>query len=167
MIKIKLTDAEMFALIVYILELYPDSMVLNATTHQFDPKGKNPNIIGIFGEAAVFKWQGFTIAEFLILRPKYKSDAGYDIIINNMTFDIKSHPKMYDVQMINEQHKIVDGYIIVNKYSYNTFYIRGWIKQKDLQTLASFHKKDDWKNPRFQYSCDTWEVTNENLTDFK
>jgi len=52
--------------------------------------GMNPNFIGMLGECALSKKEGKPVRQTLDDRPVKKSDPGFDIVISNRKYDVKT-----------------------------------------------------------------------------
>jgi hypothetical protein len=165
--SITLTDDEIKLCEEYVEKYYrkEDSIKFNSYRDYTD--SENPNLMGVFGEVVVNKYFRKSVADTLKDRPLHHSDAGYDIVINNLKFDVKTHSKIYKSNLINTQDKCNDGYILVSRKDINTYLIFGWIHKSELPEKAEFHKRGEYMGGSYHYGCDMWVIQNDKLHDIK
>lgn len=149
------------------------------------PKNElNPNAKGILGECALGKYEGKSVSQTLKERPIRESDVGWDIIIGEVKYDIKTlqtiqRPNLrfrFNVKKSTiEKHKQNDGYIWISmvKYVGRTvpFYwlVAGWIFKDEFLKKAIFHEAGEisMTGNKFIYESATYDIGIKKLHPFK
>lgn len=119
------------------------------------------NFIGILGECALNKAEGKPVSQTLAERPVRKSDAGFDIVIGDMKYDIKvlrslkgKRPKLdwrYNISKhLIDQQKDCDAFFWISMVRYPDrraapwyWLAVGWLTKKEFLEKANFHKTGD------------------------
>jgi len=141
----------------------------------------NPTYIGLLGEIAVMALLKQNIKKNFKEKPVKRADDGFDVVIHNVNYDIKTMTSDYlpnNKFRYNVPHKHVckennDGFIFVTLYQDFekkdlTAFVPGFISQNEFMKKATFHRRGEQSTLKngFVYRCDTWDISRSHLIDF-
>jgi len=184
---LKLTEEEYEAVLEYVDINLPTEWVkkYDAEEIPIDYEKMHSNTVGALGECALGKYEGKPVAQTLAERPVRKSDIGWDIVIGDYTYDIKTlqskvRPNTayrYNVKKSTiDKEKTNDGFIwiamvrpidrlVVPYY----WLVIGWMLKDEFLRKADLHRKGEKSVTRndFIYSSDTYDITARKLHPYK
>ncbi len=152
-----------------------------------DPDDLNPNFIGMLGECALGKAEGKPVTQTLAERPIRQSDAGWDIIIGGLKYDIKvlrsfkgRRPTLdfrYNItRKLITQNKPNDGYFWISMIKYPALRAMpwywlaiGWMLKEEFLEKADFHRTGDKSvtGNNFVFSSPTYDIPVRKLHPYK
>ncbi|MCK4265977.1 MAG: hypothetical protein KAX31_01780 [Thermoplasmata archaeon] len=144
----------------------------------------NPNAKGILGECALAKHEGKSVSQTLAERPIRESDAGWDIVIGELKYDIKTlqtirRPNLkfrFNIKKSTiDKNKENDGYIWISMVIYVgltvPFYwlVAGWMLKDEFLRKAILHKAGELSmtGNKFVYEVATYDISLRKLHPFK
>jgi len=184
---LKLTEEEYKAILEYVDVNLPTEWVkkYDAEEIPIDYEKMHSNTVGILGECALAKYERKPVTQTLAERPVRVSDAGWDIVIGDYTYDIKTLQSVirpntafrYNVKKSTiDKEKTNDGFIwiamvrpldrlIVPYY----WLVIGWMLKDEFLKKADLHRKGERSVTRndFVYSSDTYDITARKLHPYK
>lgn len=170
LVPLKLTEEEYREIFIYTERVLPPEWIdKNEVKDPTDPAhwgnkpedGMNPNFIGMLGECALNKEEGKPVSQTLADRPQRESDAGFDIIIDDVKFDIKVLRSLkgyrpllkwrYDISKhLIDQQKDCDAYFWISMVKCTDIIAMpwywlavGWLTREEFLKNAKFNKKGD------------------------
>lgn len=144
----------------------------------------NPNTKGVLGECALGKHEGKSVHQILDERPIRESDAGWDIVIEGVRYDIKTlqtvrRPNLkfrYNVKKsVIDKHKENDGFIWISMVRHTRrtvpFYwlVAGWMLKDEFLEKAILHEAGEMSmtGNKFIYEVATYDISIKELHPFK
>jgi len=184
---LKLTEEEYKGILEYVDVNLPLEWVKKYDTGEiplFD-KRLNPNSVGVLGECALGKYEGKPAQQTLDERPVRKSDEGWDIVIGDHTYDIKTLRSVvrpntafrYNIKKSTiDKQKGNDGFIWLSMIQYPDrlvvpyyWLVVGWMFKDEFLRKADLHRKGERSvtGNDFIYSSDTYDITVRRLHPYK
>lgn len=184
---LKLTEEEYRAVLEYINVNLPMDWVRKYDTGEiplFD-KGLNPNAVGVLGECALGKYEGKLVQQILDERPVKESDVGWDIVIGEYTYDIKTLQSVvrpntafrYNIKKSTiDKEKGNDGFIWLSMVQHPDrpivpyyWLVMGWMFKEEFLRKADFHIQGakSVTGNEFVYSTETFDITVRRLHPYK
>lgn len=144
----------------------------------------NPNAKGVLGECALAKHEGKPVSQTLKERPIRESDAGWDIVIGDLKYDIKTLQTIkrpntrfrFNIKKsIIDKNKANDGYIWISLVMYVgrtvPFYclVAGWMLKDEFLEKAILHEAGEksMTGNKFVYEVATYDISIKQLHPFK
>lgn len=147
-------------------------------------KELGPNTIGVLGECGLGKKENIPVLKTLKDRPEREADLGWDIVIGDLKYDIKTHESV-SFPLTNfrcnisrtlfNKHKPNDGYIWIfmiprpEKSPPYDWRVVGWMPKDEFFEKALFHKKGDKSitGNKFKYFAPLYDVAIRQLYPYK
>jgi len=185
---LKLTEEEYKAVLEYVDINLPMDWVLKYDAGEFGPlsdKKMNNNTVGVLGECALARYEGKPVIQTLMERPVRVRDEGWDIVIGDYTYDIKTLQSVvrpntafrYNIKKSTiDKEKPNDGFIWIamvkpiDRLTVPYYWlVMGWMFKGEFLKKATLHRKGErsvTKND-FIYSSDTYDITARKLHPYK
>lgn len=184
---LKLTGEEYRKILKYCARVFAKEWVEKWTPRDEDGKPRfgreinfnkklGPNTIGVLGECALGKEEDTPVQKTLDDRPEHESDAGWDIVIGGLKYDIKTHESIrrpltkYRCNIsraLFNKKKDNDGYIWIFMIPYPGmippygWHAVGWMMKDEFFEEALFHKKGDKSitGNKFEYFAPMYDIS--------
>ena len=183
---IDLTEEEYHKILHYVDTYLPWDWMLKHDSGELGiPENElNPNTKGVLGECALGKYEGKPVEQILKERPIRESDTGWDIVIGDLKYDIKTlqtirrpdlHFRYNVLKSTINKHKANDGYIWVSMVVYVgrtvPFYwlVTGWMLKDEFLEKAILHEIGELSmtGNQFIYEVPTYDIGIKELHPFK
>lgn len=185
---LKLTEEEYKTVLEYVDVNLPMEWVQKYDHGEFGPlsdKKMNNNTVGVLGECALAKYEGKPVAQTLAERPVRESDPGWDIVIGDYTYDIKTLQSVvrpntafrYNIKKSTiDKGKPNDGFIWVamvppiDRLTVPFYWlVMGWMFKDEFLKKATLHRKGTKSAARnaWVFSSDTYDITARKLHAYK
>lgn len=135
------------------------------------------NFVGICGECLVIKNEGGSLYEYLENRPFREADLGFDIVIGEKRYDVKTllsicEPRKnfrYNVTETDIEKTSADGYIWVTMVTIENspssvpfkWGVVGWLFKEEFLEKAEYHLEGDESKTgnHFIFPCNAYDIS--------